>query len=109
MDTDASWWERLLTLNPTLVRGAVVSGVALVGTVLNKQFVDGTAETVISAFLGLSALLAAVLIKPKVTPNVKVLVRDDTPLDAQPTIVAGEATVPAQFAHEVEVAAKTAG
>lgn len=107
MTDEPTWWEKLLKLDPALVRGAIVSIFALIGTALNTQL-DDTAQLVVSCVLALFALLASILIRPTVTPNAKVIVLDQTPLSEVPTIEAGEATVPAQFMGAVEKAAKEA-
>ena len=55
------------------------------------------------------ALIAAVWIRPSVTPNVKVIAYNDTPLQAQSTILAGEVIVAPEEMHLVEKAARTDG
>src|SRR5215203_4491216 len=100
MEQEATWWQRLLKLDPALVRGVVVTMFAIAGTLLKVKVLEGDADLIASGILSLFALLAAVLIRPSVTPNAKVIVRDDTPLSEVPTIEAGEATVPAEYAYE---------
>ena len=109
MEQEATWWEKLLKLDPALVRGFIVTVFAIAGTVLKWKVLEGDADLIASGVLSLFALLAAILIRGGVTPNVKVIVRDDTPLNSVPTIEAGEATVPAEYAYEVEQAAKQVG
>lgn len=103
---EPTWWEKLVKLDPALVRGFIVTVFGLLALILGNQFGTEDVETVINFIVGLFALVAAVWIKPSVTPNAKVIVYDDTPLNAVPTIESGEATVPPQYDHAVEKAAK---
>lgn len=103
---EPSWLERLVKLDPALVRGIIVSFFGLLALALGQQFGTEQVETVVSFVVGLFALVAAVFIRPAVTPNAKVIVMDDTPLSDKPTIQPGEATVPPQYDHAVEKAAK---
>lgn len=105
MDDQPTWWQKLLELDPALVRGFVVTVFALAGTLLGKQFGDDTVQNVIQFVTILSGLLAAVLIKPKVTANAKVLAYLPKPY-AEPTVVAsGEATVTPEQTDDVVDAA----
>lgn len=103
---EPTWWEKLLKLDPALVRGFIVTFFGMLALVLGHQYGTEDVETVINFVVGFLGLVAAVVIRPAVTPNAKVIVRDDTPLSAAPTIVAGEATVAPQYDHAVEKAAK---
>jgi len=108
MENDAPWWQKLVTLDPALVRGLILSIVALFGTVLKVTVLTGTADTIVTFVLSAFALVAAVWIRPSVTPNAKVVVYDDTPLAPVATIKPGEATVKAEDMMKVERAAKEA-
>lgn len=102
---EPSAWQKLVTLEPALVRGLIVSLFAVVASVLNVSFAQGTVENVINLVISLFALLAAVLIRGAVTPNAKVVVRDDTPLQDEATIAAGKATVSPLYSTQVADAA----
>jgi hypothetical protein len=91
METEPTWWQRLIKLDPALVRGFIVTIVALGATVLNTTVTDDAVQTVVNFVIGLFALVAAIFIRPAVTPNAKVVTRDDTPLSATPTLVPGPA------------------
>lgn len=93
MNKEPSAWQKLVTLEPALVRGIIVSLFAVLASVLNTTFANGTVENVVNLVISTFALLAAVLIRGAVTPNAKVVVRDDAPLDKDPLIVPGDATV----------------
>ena len=93
-DENATWWERLLKLDPALVRGFVVTIIGLVGAVLKVTVLEGPVDSIVTFVLALFGILTAVLIRPAVTPNAKVVVRDETPLDEFPTLQAGSAVVP---------------
>lgn len=108
MESEAPWWEKLVKLDPALVRAFIVTVFALIAVTFNITVLDGTVENVINFVLALSSIIAAVWIRPAVTPNAKVLAYDDTPLSPQPTIKAGEATVPAETMGAVEKAVKEA-
>ena len=103
---EPTWWQKLITLEPALVRGFVTTLFALLATFLNNAFVTGGAEDVINFVIALFALLSAVLIRGAVTPNAKVIVKDETPLEREPHIAPGEGTVRAQDIYKVEQAAK---
>lgn len=107
-EVEATWWQKLLKLEPSVVTGFIISLFAVVGTVLGVTFAEDTVQTVISFVVALSALLSTLLLRNKVTPNTKVVVRDDTPLDAVTTIRPGPATVHSDYMHDVEAAAYTA-
>lgn len=102
---DPSAWQKLITLEPALLRGLIVSAFAVVASVLNTAFAQGTIENFVNLVISTFALLAAVLIRNSVTPNAKVVVRDDTPLQDEATIVAGEATVSPAYSMRVAEAA----
>lgn len=106
MPNEPTWWQKLVKLDPALVRGFIVTVFALLATVLNKTIDDSTVQTVISFVVALFGLIAAIFIRPAVTPNAKVIVRDDTPLAETPTIVPGEAVVEAEDIGEVARAAR---
>lgn len=109
MDTEPTWWQKLVKLDPALVRGFIVTLFGLIGAILKVTVLTGTVDTVVTFVLALFGLIAAVFIRPAVTPNAKVIVRDDTPLSDESTIVPGEATAKATDLYAVEQAAKQAG
>jgi hypothetical protein len=92
-ETEATWWEKLLKLDPALVRGFIVTVVGLIGAVLKVTVLEGTVDDIVTFVLALLGILAGILIRPSVTPNAKVVVRDATPLNEVPTLQAGAAVV----------------
>lgn len=104
-DEETSWIKQLATLDPAVVRGLIVSVFGLIAAVAGVTIADGTVQNVITVVLGLLGILAAVVIRPAVTPNAKVVVKDETPLEPVATIVAGPAVVPPERADEVVEAA----
>lgn len=107
-EVEATWWQKLLKLEPAVVTGFIVSFFALIGAVLGITFAEETVQNVITVVLGLTALLSTVLLRGKVTANSKVVVRDDTPLSNVSTIRSGPATVTTDDMHDVEAAARMA-
>jgi hypothetical protein len=106
---EPTWWQKLVKLDPALVRGFIVTLFGLLGAVLKVTVLTGTVDTVVTFILALFGLVAAVFIRPSVTPNAKVIVADDTPLSPEATIVAGEAVAKPTDMHAVEQAAKVSG
>lgn len=100
------WIERISSLQPAVVRGVIVSTVtllAIVGVVVSPQLPDA-----LIGFIGsVSALAAAVWIKPSVTPNVKVLAYVPDPEEPR-VVAAGEATTTAGSAAILD-AVRTVG
>jgi hypothetical protein len=70
---EKSLMRKVLDLEPLMTRGSVVAVLGVVGVILNKQFVDGTAEYVLNIILGGFGLLTAIATRPAVTPNKKVI------------------------------------
>lgn len=103
---EPTWWEKLLKLEPSLVTGVIVSILGLIGAVLGVTIAPETVQNIITVVLGISALLAAVLIRGNVTANAKVIVRDDTPLSDVATIMAGPAVAKPEDMYAVEKAAR---
>lgn len=67
-----TWLGRIMSLEPVLTRGTIVAVLGVVGMVLNMNFATGTVETVVNVVLAAFGLLAAIVSRPAVTPNVKV-------------------------------------
>lgn len=76
------WYVRVMKLEPAVLRAALVSIAAIVAQIVGHTVLDDDSITaVINAFTAISALLAGFLIRPGVTPNSKVLVSTDSPLN----------------------------
>lgn len=104
---EPTWWQKLLKLEPAVIRGFVVSLVAFLAVILGHKFADGDVETIINFVVTLFSLLAALWIRPAVTANNKVIVYDDTPLATVSTIKAGNVVATPTDMHAVEKAALT--
>ena len=90
MDQNPTWFQKMLALDPLIVRGVILSFFGLLGAVGLSQ-TDGTAEAVLGFAMGLLALLGAIWGRPAVTPNAKVLAYQPRPIDAPQLVKAGEA------------------
>lgn len=92
--TDESpWWQKLLKLNPAVIRGVLVAVLAVVAQVLGHTIVsDGMIDLIINAFTAIAPLLAGILIRPAVTPNAKVETYKPDPVSSPDVVVAGDAS-----------------
>lgn len=86
------WWVRFFTLQPALVRGFLLTLFGLLASAGVLVIDDKMVSLIVNFALAFLGLGAAVVIKPSVTPNAKVVVRDETPLASISTLVAGDAT-----------------
>lgn len=100
-DDNGTWWQRLLKLDPAIFRGILVAVAALLLQVVGHTVVDDSViDAIIDIFTGVSAIVAAVTIRPAVTPNAKVVVRDDTPLARVSTLQPGPAVPSGDVTNE---------
>lgn len=67
-----TWVGRIMALEPVLTRGTIVAVLGVAGMLANMKFSEGTVETVVNVILAAFGLLAAIVSRPAVTPNVKV-------------------------------------
>jgi hypothetical protein len=91
--TDTFWW-RLVHLNPTLIRGVVVSLVLLISSfgILISPEVPNSLIGFIAAIL---AMVQALWTRPAVTANARVAVYVPDPINAPGVVEAGNATTTA--------------
>lgn len=89
-----SWAWKLAHLNPTLFKGFVMAGIALLGT-LGIAVADVKVNAVVGFVTAALLLIQAVWTKPSVTANAKVLALVPDPVDRPAVVVAGEAVTPA--------------
>lgn len=100
-----SWIERVATLEPALVRGFIVTAFGLVTIIFGSVVDNETVDLVVKFVLTLLGLISAIVIRPAVTANGKVLAFVRNPLVRPLDVEAGEATVPPSKASEVVDAA----
>lgn len=101
MEQEVPWWQKVLKLEPALIRGVLVALAALLLQIFGKTIIEaGMVDAVIDFFTSISALVAALMIRAGVTPNAKVLLRDDTPLATVTTLASGEAIPPEVVTNE---------
>lgn len=72
-DTSKGYLGRVAALEPVLTRGALVSTVGVIGTVLNLHINSGTTETVVGIVFGAFALVSAFVTRSAVVPKIKVV------------------------------------
>lgn len=74
--------RKFIDLNPTLVRGTLVSIAAISASVLNKEVIqDDLIEALVGGFIAISALISALWSRPAVIAEKKVLVWQTDPDD----------------------------
>lgn len=95
-----NWLERFAALDPVMLRGVVVTVFALLGAV-GISVSDGLVAAVLAFVVALGALVTALVSRPAVTPNEKVLVYKPDPFDAPGTVAAGHAVVAQDRAQAV--------
>lgn len=93
MTENPSWLERIAALDPAIVRGVIVTVVGIIVAVTGKVIDNSTVELISTCVLAILGLLAAILIRPAVTPNAKVLAFKPDPVDAPLVIQPGEAVI----------------
>lgn len=92
--TSPGWLTRVAKLDPALLRGAVVSVLALVTAVVGNEVVTNEqVESGLDLVVALSAIVAAFLIKPAVTPNAKVIVFKPEPFEEPSEFESGPAVL----------------
>jgi hypothetical protein len=89
---DLIW--RFFKLEPALVRGILVGIAGVIAVVFGRTVVDdNTITLIIELFASISALIAVLWVRGAVTANAKVVVRNDTPFEDEPTLAAGDSSV----------------
>lgn len=92
MNENKNWFQKLLALDPLVVRGFITTLVGLVGA-FGITVTEGTSQAIIGFTLALLGLLTAIWGRPAVTPNAKVLAFQPRPIDAPQIVEAGEAAI----------------
>jgi uncharacterized membrane protein len=64
-------WTRLTALEPAVIRGALVSVFAVLALLGIEWATEDSAVTIATGLVSLLPLLAGIIIRPAVTPNVK--------------------------------------
>lgn len=105
MTENPSWLERIAALDPAIVRGAIVAVIGLVVAVTGKIIDDATVDLIVNVVLVLLTLLAAIVIRPAVTPNAKVIALKPDPVNQPDRIESGEAVVTQNQINDVVEAA----
>lgn len=86
----ADFWWRLVHLDPAILRGAVMSVIALVAT-FGLIVGDAKQAAIITAIGSILALVQALWTRKAVTPNAKVVVYKPDPIKAPDLVVPGPA------------------
>jgi hypothetical protein len=74
MNENQNWFEKVLSLEPALLRALLVALAAILAQVLNHTVItDGDVNDWVDFFTAAAAILAGFFIRPSVTPNTKVL------------------------------------
>lgn len=96
-------WQRILVLNPALVRGLLVSLAAILATVLGHTVIsDDLITAIIDGFVAVSALVGAVWTRGAVTPNDKVVAYKPDPLGAPHNVVVNESQSASVIQAEID-------
>lgn len=98
--------KRFASLNPALFRGLIVSVISLLA-LLGVAVTPGLPDALMAVISSLSALIAAVWIRPGVTPNDKVVVYMPDP-EGLPATVRPGAAVPQTSDARIITAARHA-
>jgi len=99
-----TWWQRILTLEPAVLRGFLLSLAAMLALVTGHTVIDDDAITVVlDAFAGLTALVSAFWTRGAVVPVAKVVSYLPDP-GAQPSdLRPGPAVVPEDVSDGIVV------
>jgi hypothetical protein len=97
-------WQRVMLLNPALVRGLVVAIAAILATVLGRTVIDSALiDSIVIFFASISALVSALWTRGAVTPNDKVVAYKPDPLNDPANVIVPENVHPAVEAAEQSV------
>ena len=70
-NVSGNFWTRLMALEPAVVRGALLSVFAVLALFGIEGATEANAVTIASAIAAVLPLIAGIIIRPAVTPNVK--------------------------------------
>lgn len=102
---DPGFWWKLVHLDPVLLRGAVIAGAALAGS-LGFAIGDQKVEAFLAAAAALMYLVQALWTRKAVVPNAKVVAYKPDPVDA-PTVIAPGPAVSTDVVQVANAAADT--
>lgn len=102
---DPGFWWKLVHLDPVLLRGAVISIAALIGT-FGLAVGDQKVEAFLGAIAALLFLVQALWTRKSVVPNAKVVAYKPDPVNA-PTVLAPGPAVSTDVVQVANVAADT--
>lgn len=102
---DNIWW-RLANLNPAVLRGLIVSVIAVLAAYGIKVSPDAS-DSLILLVLALGPVVQALWTRGAVTPNAKVAVSVPDPVGAPNEVEAGEAIVVASAETVLDAAMRT--
>lgn len=95
--------QRLLKLNPAIVRGLLVTLALVIAQVVGHTVIsDDTISQIINGFSAIGSLIGAVWTRGAVTPNAKVVVYKPDPVNSD-TVAAGPATITPTQANQTAV------
>lgn len=77
-EVEGGWFRRLATLEPAVLRGALVSLFAVLALLGAEWATEANAITVVTAVTAVLPLLAGIFIRPAVTPNAKTAAKEAT-------------------------------
>ncbi len=90
MNENQNWFQKVLNLEPALLRALLVALAAVLAQVLNHTVIsDDDVNSWVDFFTAAAAILAGFFIRPSVTPNNKVLSYLPNPADSD-TVLPGE-------------------
>jgi hypothetical protein len=100
---EGTFWWRLVHLEPTILRGALVGILGLAGAfgILGLDFLP---DTILGFWVPLMALIQVLITRPAVTANARVVVEAPNPISQPGIVVAGEATTEATSREILEAA-----
>jgi hypothetical protein len=98
-----TWWWRLVHLEPTLLRGVLTGIIGLAGA-LGILIAPGLPDQILGLWVPLAALVQAMVTRPAVTANARVVVAMPDPVNQPGTVVPGEATTTASNTQILDAA-----
>jgi len=102
MDRGTFWW-RLVHLEPTVLRGAITGVIGLAGA-LGILLSPDLPDTILGVWVPASAIIQALVTRPAVTANARVVVEAPNPITEPRTVVAGEAVTKATTSDILDAA-----
>jgi len=95
--------NRFITLEPTKFRSVIAGAIGLL-VILGVKIIPGIDDAILNFWIPLQVVIQAILIRPAVTANARVVVEAPDPISEPSVVAPGEATTTASDAKVLAAA-----